>query len=98
MHLEPIDRPDLPTRTNADLTPGDVAGRSRCRRARRDFILGGLVASVLVLAACAEGTQRDAERGREDDAQRDSIVKELQATETWSRINGTPPPTPDAED
>lgn len=85
MHLEPIDHPDPQTQT-------------RRRFTRRAFAFGGLLTSVAVLAGCAEGTQRDAARGKAEDAERDSVLKDLQATETWNLINGTPESTPVPEE
>jgi hypothetical protein len=51
---------------------------------------------VLAIAGCAEGTARDAERGRERDARRTSVVDELQSTRTSEIIRGTPPASPTA--
>jgi hypothetical protein len=52
--------------------------------------------SVVVgtLAGCAEGTSRDAERGKARDAQRTSVISDMQATHS-ARIllPGTPPPS-----
>lgn len=70
----------------------------KMRSSRRALLLG--VAGVIgasVLTACGSDTSRDAARGREKDASRESVVKELQATETWNLVNGTATPgTPEA--
>jgi hypothetical protein len=83
MPLEPTNRPDRPL----------------MRISRRRLLAGaGGLASLALLAGCAEGTRSDAERGKEEDAKRDSVVKELQATETYRIIegtSGTPPSTPE---
>lgn len=50
--------------------------------------------AVTVLASCAQGTSRDADRGRERDAERTSIVNSLQATESARLVSGTPEATP----
>jgi hypothetical protein len=47
-----------------------------------------------VLTACAQGTSREAERGQERDAERTSVVDDLQATQTARLVLGTPPATP----
>jgi type I site-specific restriction endonuclease len=60
-------------------------------------LLGSLLAASL-LAGCAEGTRTDAERGKEEDKKRDSVVDALQATETYRIVNrpgGTPTPAPE---
>ncbi|HEV2073458.1 MAG TPA: hypothetical protein VGR29_07420 [Thermomicrobiales bacterium] len=52
------------------------------------------------LAGCADGTSREAARGREEDSSNESVVKDLQATETWNLVNATTPPgtqVPDGE-
>lgn len=65
---------------------------------RRTF--GVLVLSGTVLgglSACAEGTARDAERGKQADLKRTSVVDEMQATESARYLNGTPEGTPTTE-
>ncbi|HYH12436.1 MAG TPA: hypothetical protein VD789_08800 [Thermomicrobiales bacterium] len=50
--------------------------------------------TIGVLVGCAEGTSRDAERGKAQDAQRTSVVSDMQATYSASVLQqGTPPPT-----
>ena len=54
-----------------------------------------VAASILLgtLAGCAEGTSRDAERGKARDAQRTSVVSDMQATHSARvLLPGTPPP------
>lgn len=53
--------------------------------------------AATVLTSCAQGTSRDAERGREQDAERTSIVNNLQATETSRLVSGTPEASPTVE-
>jgi len=52
----------------------------------------GVAATVLV--ACSQGTSREAERGRERDIERTSIVDSLQSTETARLVSGTQGATP----
>lgn len=85
MHLEHIDHRDQQTQTNRRLT-------------RRSFAFGALLSSAAILSGCAEGTRTDAERGRMEDAERTSVVRDLQATETWNLVNGTPGSTPAPEE
>lgn len=67
-------------------------------RTRRRGVWGvALVGSImLVLVGCAEGTSRDAERGRQKDAERTSVVDDLQASASADLLRraaeGTPPP------
>ena len=55
----------------------------------------GVVATILV--SCSQGTSRDAERGREQDAERTSVVDNLQATETSRLVTGSPEASPTIE-
>lgn len=64
---------------------------------RRFFSLAAMALAGGTLAACSGDSSRDAERGREADTQRESVVKDLQATQTWNLIHGTPPATPAAD-
>lgn len=63
------------------------------RRIRHGFLVA---LAVLAIAGCAEGTSRDAERGREQDAERTSVVDDLQSTRTTEIIKGTPNASPTA--
>jgi outer membrane lipoprotein SlyB len=53
---------------------------------------------ALALTGCADGLSSDAERARQADESRDSIVTDLQATQTWNLVHGTPEATPTPED
>jgi hypothetical protein len=52
----------------------------------------GITAIVILvsLVGCAEGTARDAEKGRARDAEATSVVDNLQSTRTSELINGSP--------
>jgi hypothetical protein len=86
MPLEPIDHPQpVPT----------PSARIRFRA------VGRLVATILIalgLAGCADGLATDAQRGKQEDATRESIVTDLQATQTWNIVHGTPEATPTPEE
>ena len=60
------------------------------------FRLIALVLTGLTLLAaivgCAEGTVRDARQGQEEDAERTSVVRELQATQSARILAVTPTP------
>ncbi len=64
---------------------------------RPSRVAGWIVTACIVigvLAGCAEGTSSDAERGKARDAQRTSVVSDLQATQSARLLEpGTPPPT-----
>ncbi len=66
------------------------------RQTSRRWIAIGLLGSALVLTGCAQGTRSDAARGQAEDAKRDSIVSDMQATETYLLVSGTPEATPTA--
>lgn len=77
----------------------EMETRARPRFSRRRFLFTGVsVVTGAALTGCASGTQQDSERGREKDASRDSVVKDLQATETWNVVHGTPPASPPVEE
>ncbi len=91
----------MPSEPIVNHRPGENDGRLHAvmlRRRVRAIAVVGL--AMLVLAGCAEGTSRDAQRGREADAERTSVVDSLQATASANLIRrvaeGTPPPD-DAE-
>jgi hypothetical protein len=71
-------------------------GQPRTSTQNRGRKLALVALCVLAIAGCAEGTARDAERGRERDARRTSVVDELQSTRTSEIILGTPPASPTA--
>jgi outer membrane murein-binding lipoprotein Lpp len=56
--------------------------------------VAAVMLTVTLLAGCADGQAPDAERGRQADETRESIVTDLQATQTWNLIHGTPESTP----
>ena len=69
------------------------------RLTRRQAMLGLLgVAGGVSLTACSTGSSREAERGKRRDAERTSVVDEVQATRTAGLILGTPPATPATPD
>lgn len=71
----------------------DFRVRPRLRRRVCSLVLVTLTA--VTLTACAEGTARDAEVGKEQDAKRTSVVNEIQATESAGfLLHGTPSPAP----
>ena len=73
---------------------------SPLRMTRRRFGVLLVSGGVLVgLTGCAEGTARNATRGKEEDAKRTSVVDDVQATESARLLGGTPSttPTPTAE-
>ena len=47
---------------------------------------------IAAVTGCAEGTARDARQGQEADAERTSVVQELQATESARILEITPTP------
>lgn len=59
-------------------------------------ILASLVLSLVVLAGCSTGSAPEANQGKQQDTQRESIISDMQATHTWDLINGTPESTPEA--
>jgi hypothetical protein len=80
-----------------------ISRRERRASSRLARVAAWLAAGTIVLATvagCAEGTASDAERGKARDAQRTSVVSDLQATQAASVLQpGTPPPsTPTSTD
>lgn len=57
----------------------------------RGLAIGGLCVAMLV--GCSTGSAPEAERAREDDAERTSVITDMQATYTWELINSTPSAT-----
>lgn len=74
--------------------PRNPVPTERHRRLRNLAI--GLIC-VLTIAGCAEGTARDAERAREEEAEATSVVDTLQSTRTAEIVKGTPQATATAE-
>ncbi len=56
-----------------------------------------LLMAILLLVGCSTGSAPEATRGQQQDANRDSVISDMQATRTWEIIHGTPPSTPTAE-
>ncbi|HWK79720.1 MAG TPA: hypothetical protein VNP95_03090 [Thermomicrobiales bacterium] len=87
----------MPSGSTRNPPPGS-SERQHLRLTRRRFgivlVSGGVLAG---LSACAEGTARDAERGKQADAKRTSVVDEIQATQSARFLEGTPPASPTAE-
>jgi hypothetical protein len=52
--------------------------------------LSALGFGATVLVSCSQGSSREAERARERDAERTSVVDSLQATQTAKLVTGTP--------
>ncbi len=73
--------------------------RPAIERIARLVIAWSVTAAIVVLCmtACAEGTSRDAEEGKQQDAERTSVVSDLQATQSILLLTespeATPPPT-----
>jgi hypothetical protein len=80
MPLEPIDH--------------RAAKRPSARRpplSRIALFLSGLTL-LAAITGCAEGTARDARQGQEADAERTSVVRDLQATRSARILASTPTP------
>src|SRR5690606_26408409 len=75
-------------------TPGSRT-RSRVRGIKR---LAAVVLVAVRVTGGVGGLATDAERAREADATRVSVVTELQATQTWNLVHGTPESTLEAEE
>ena len=89
--------PPTPTDSTSPAQPQDdhpSQPRAITRRRLSLLVVSGCI--LAGLSACAEGTARDAERGKEADAKRTSVVDEVQATESARRVSGTPPASPSA--
>lgn len=56
-------------------------------------VIAGIVVCTL-LVGCSTGSAPEAQRGQEKDAQKTSVISDMQATHTWDLINGTPDATP----
>lgn len=69
----------------------EVGATNRWNRVAAWFVAACLTLGLL--AGCSEGTSREAERGKARDAQRTSVVRDLQATRSMQVLDqGTPPP------
>ena len=58
-------------------------------------VLVSLLLSLVILAGCSTGSAPEANQGKHEDAQRESVISDMQATHTWDIINGTPESTPE---
>ncbi len=81
-------------RMSQGCTPGG-RNRSRVRGIKR---LAAVLLVAVTVTGCADGLATDAERARQADATRESVVIDLQATQTWNLVHGTPESTPEAEE
>lgn len=54
-----------------------------------------LILAVMMLVACSTGTSNEANRGKQVDAERTSVISDMQATRTWEIMNSTPESTPE---
>ena len=54
-----------------------------------------LILAVMMLVACSTGTSNEANRGKQADEERTSVISDMQATRTWEIVNGTPESTPE---
>lgn len=54
-----------------------------------------LILAILMLVACSSGNSNEAERAQDADAERTSVISDMQATRTWEIINSTPESTPE---
>ncbi len=83
------------------LVPTENPARRHARKTiSRRRLLGGLLlagGNAGLVTGCSTGDSRDAERGRRLDAERTSVMDDLQATRTAELVFGTPPSTPATE-
>jgi F420-0:gamma-glutamyl ligase len=81
----------MPSEPIAHPTPLPINPRVTRRRVVGVAVIG---IAATAFASCAQGSSPEAERGRELDIERTSVVDNLQATETARLISGTPRATP----
>jgi hypothetical protein len=81
---------------NTDLREALETRRGK-RSSRVLTCIATLLFTVVVVVGCGSDSARDAERGRREDATRESVVTDLQATQTWNLLYGTPEATPPPE-
>jgi hypothetical protein len=62
---------------------------------RFDATAASLLLSLSLLAGCSTGSAPEAQRGQQQDEQRESVISDMQATHTWELINSTPDETPE---
>lgn len=84
--------------TRADTTRNLAMPRSNGSRPDRRLKSAAvaLLLSLALLAGCTTGSAPEANRGKQQDTQRESVISDMQATHTWDIINGTPESTPEA--
>lgn len=58
-------------------------------------VFAALLLSSALLTGCSTGTSNEAEQGKKEDSQNESVIGDMQATHTWDMINGTPESTPE---
>lgn len=68
----------------------------RTSRGVAGWLVAGSV-TIGLLVGCAEGTSRDAERGKAQDAERTSVVSNMQATHSARVLQQGTPPTETSE-
>lgn len=56
-----------------------------------------LLGAALILTGCGTDRASDAARGRQQDAERESVIGADQATYTWNLLYGTPEASPSLE-
>lgn len=57
--------------------------------------IAAMLLSLFLLAGCTTGSAPEAQQGKREDAQRESVISDMQATHTWDLINSTPESTPE---
>lgn len=82
--------PNSGIRTGQKFISGTRA-RSRFKNTKR---LAAVLLVAVTVAGCADGLATDAERAKQADATRESVLTDLQATQTWNLVHGTPESTP----
>lgn len=71
-----------------------ISKRQETKRKLRNGVAILLLSGGL-LAGCSTGTSNEAERGKQEDSQHESVITDMQATHTWELINSTPDSTPE---
>lgn len=80
---------------HSELTANPTRQRTDVPITRRRVLTASMMGvAATVLGACSQGTSREAERGRQQDIERTSIVDSLQATGSARLVSGTPEATP----
>lgn len=64
--------------------------------ARRWRNIGAAMLGIaIIVSGCTTGSAPEAERAKQLDTQRSSVIDDMQATHTWELVNGTPTPDDD---